>query len=113
VGKFMVVYRADPAAIQQMTTNMSPEQAAAGMEAWQQWAASCGPALVDLGSPLGPGSHLEDGSAGPSTTGICGFSIMEADSTEAVTEMLKGHPHFRSPGNPAIEVVPYLSLPGM
>ena len=114
MAKFMVVYRADPAATQQMMANMTPEQSAAGMEAWQQWAASCGPALVDLGSPLGPGgSHLEDGSTVPSSSGICGFSIMEGDSMEAVTDMLKGHPHFRSPGNPGIEVVPFLLLPGM
>ncbi|HEU5002212.1 MAG TPA: hypothetical protein VFW71_05460 [Actinomycetota bacterium] len=113
MARFIVLYTADPATVQQMMTNLTPEQSAAGMALWQQWAASCGPALVDLGSPIGPGNHLEGGSVGSSSSQVCGYSIVEADSLEAATALVDGHPHLRSPGTPGMEVLPYLALPGM
>lgn len=113
MAKFIVLYTADPSTIEQMMTQLTPEQSAAGMQMWMDWAASCGPALVDLGSPVGPGSHIEGGAVGSSTSQVCGYSVMEAGSQEAVNALLEGHPHLRSPGTPGIEVLPYLAIPGM
>lgn len=112
MGKFLVLYSAEADSLEMMSS-MTPEQSAAGMALWQSWADACGPAIVDLGAPLGSGNHVDTASAAPSTTQVCGYTIMEAESLEAVTRMLEGHPHFHTPGNPTIDVLPYIAIPGM
>src|SRR2546423_4511101 len=109
--KYLVLYRAPGAAMAQME-NATPEQAQAGMDAWMQWAGKAGPALIDLGSPLAPVTTV--GKAGTeSDQAIAGFSILEAESRDAVTKLLKDHPHFQMPGDASIEVLEYLPIPGM
>src|SRR3954447_11452504 len=109
--KFMVLYRAPGSAMSQME-GATPEQAQAGMDAWMQWAGKAGPALVDLGSPLNPVATVgKAGKAGAQVMG--GFSILEAESQDAVTELLEGHPHFLMPGDASIEVLEFLPVPGM
>ncbi|HWE24634.1 MAG TPA: hypothetical protein VG496_11920 [Myxococcales bacterium] len=41
-----------------------------------------------------------------------GFSILQAESTEHVQQLLKDQPHFKAPGA-SIEVLEFLSMPGM
>jgi hypothetical protein len=112
MAKFLVLNMAEPSAMAMMAT-MTPEQSAAGLVLWQNWAASCGDALVDLGAPVGPGSHVEGGTASGSSSKVCGYSVLEAPSLDEAQALVADHPHLRSPAGPAIEVLPYLSLPGM
>jgi hypothetical protein len=49
---------------------------------------------------------------GDSNLPIGGFSIMEADSKDAVTKLLDDHPHFHTPGPTAIEVLEFQPIPG-
>ena len=44
---------------------------------------------------------------------IGGFSILEADSQEALTKLLDDHPHFHMAGDAAIEVLEFQAIPGM
>jgi len=106
--KYLVLYRADGDAAAQMA-EMTPEQARAGMELWMKWAGNAGSSLVDLGNPL---ASVATVGKGDDTLPIGGFSIMEADSKEAVTKLLDDHPHFHTPGPTAIEVLEYQPLPG-
>ncbi|MGW4350915.1 YciI family protein [Nocardia sp. NPDC004582] len=101
--RFLVLYKSDQSARERMAQG-TPEDMAAGMRAWMDWATRAGDALVDLGSPLGPGSVNADG-------GIGGFSILQAESGEAVQAVLKDHPHTESGGT--IEVYEFLAMPGM
>lgn len=98
--KFLVLYRAEQSAAEQMT-QATPDQAQAGMEAWTAWAEKAGDAVVDLGSPLAP--------AGSGDPTIGGYSIMEADDADALGEVLEGHPHFEVG---TIDVHECLTLPG-
>jgi hypothetical protein len=41
------------------------------------------------------------------------LTILEAESPEAVAEILNGHPHFHTPGGVSVEVLEYLQIPGM
>ena len=107
--KFMVLYRSSTSARDQMA-NATPEQMKAGMEAWMQWAGKAGDAVVDLGAPLTPAAHVGPGSSAAGE--ISGYSIMQADSAEAIGGVLDGHPHLNMPGN-SIEVLEMLSMPGM
>lgn len=77
-----------PAAAEQMAKS-TPEQAKAGMEMWMAWAKRAGSAIVDLGAPLGAAASVKGGAAGSK---VSGFSILQADSSDAVRKVLKDHP---------------------
>jgi hypothetical protein len=109
--KFIVLYRSTTDATEQMAT-ASPEQAQEGMALWMKWAEKAGPALVDLGSPVGESQLLPSGAKGDAGTPIGGFSILEAASADKVTTLLDDHPHLHSPGA-VIEVLEFLPMPGM
>lgn len=102
---FLVLYRANQSATEQMAA-ATPEQQQAGMAEWMAWANKAGPAIVDLGSPLAP-------AAGTTVSGdsIGGFSILQAESAEALQTVLEGHPHLMQGGT--IEVHEFLPIPGM
>ncbi len=103
--RFLVLYRAPMTAAEQMAQG-SPEQAQAGMDAWMAWAQRAGDAVVDLGSPLG---LVEAG--GDAGDPIGGYSILQADSADALKAVLDGHPHSAMGGT--IEILEFLSMPGM
>jgi hypothetical protein len=104
VTKYLVLYRQKTTAAEQMASS-TPEQAQAGMEAWMAWAGQAGDAIVDLGSPT---SVVDPG--GDSGDPIGGYSIMQADSPEALNRVLEGHPHKAMGGT--IETLEMLSMPG-
>ena len=99
MSKFLVLYRSPVSARDQMA-NATPEQAQAGMQAWQSWADQAGSAIVDLGAPL-------DGEGD-----VSGFSILQADSRSSLDELLADHPHRHTPGA-AIDVLEFMAIPGM
>lgn len=109
MGKYMVLYRSSATAGEQMGAD--PEQAAAGMKLWMDWAARAADALVDLGSPLNEAGTVPSG-GGTGGSHIGGYSIMQADSVDAVNTLLEGHPHLHAP-DASIEVLEILQVPGM
>lgn len=108
MAKYLVLYRSKVSAAEQME-GASPEDAQAGMDAWMQWAGKVGSAMVDMGSPL---QSVGTVGGADSEIHIGGFSILEADSADAAKAMVDGHPHLMSPGDPSIEVLEFLPLPG-
>ncbi len=89
----------------------TPEQRKAGMDAWMDWSKKAAGAIVDMGAPLGKSLHVTKGGTAPSANDFGGFSILQAESKEALAETLKGHPHFMMTDG-AIEIVEYLPIPG-
>ena len=112
--KYMVLYRSSVPATEQMAGSNS-EAAQAGMELWMAWSNKVGAAMADMGSPLsGVGTVTSSGSNGETSRPfVSGFSIFEADSVDAAKKLLDDHPHFHSPGDPSIEVLEFLPIPGM
>src|ERR1700755_2455425 len=101
MARYLVLYRAKMSAVEQLSQS-SPEQAQAGMQAWMDWAQRAGDAVVDLGSPLGvvdPGGDEGDP--------IGGYSILQADDSDAVAKVLDGHPHAAMGGT--IEILEFLA----
>jgi hypothetical protein len=82
----------------------SPEEGAKVMQAWNDWFAAIGPAVVDGGNPasrtktIGADGSVSDDPAGPS-----GYSIIRADSIDAAVEIAKGCPVLA--GGASIQVV--------
>jgi hypothetical protein len=95
--KFLVLYRADASAAEQMA-NATPEQQQAGMQAWMEWFDKAGDAVVDGGSPV------------QSDSGIGGYSVLQAESRDALDTILEGHPHTMIG---TLEVCEFLTMPGM
>jgi hypothetical protein len=112
VPKYLVLYRSSVPATEQMGAD--PEAAQAGMTLWMNWASRVGSAMADMGSPLGSVATVtaSGSTAGPSSPYIGGFSVLEADSGESVKKLLDDHPHFHAPGDPSIEVLEFLPIPG-
>jgi hypothetical protein len=108
--KFMILYYSSESA-RDMMGGASPEQMKAGMDAWMAWAGKAGDAVVDLGAPTAHAAHAGPGS-NQGTEEISGYSILQANSAEAVAAVLDGHPHLDMPGN-SIEVLEMLAMPGM
>jgi hypothetical protein len=106
VTKYLVLYRSSVTAEEQMAQS-TPEQAQAGMDAWMAWAEQAGDAVVDLGTPL---AVVDPG--GDSGDPIGGYSILQAESNEALDRVLEGHPH-KTMGGGTIETLECLSVPGM
>jgi hypothetical protein len=105
VSKYLVLYRSTMTAEEQMGQN-NPELSQAGMDAWMAWAQQAGDAIVDLGAPL---SVVEAG--GDSGDPVGGYSILQADSPQALSKVLAGHPHSAMGGT--IQTLEFLPMPGM
>jgi hypothetical protein len=109
--KFLVLYKAPTASFEQMMKS-TPEQQKAGMDAWMTWSKST-KSIVDMGGPLGKSLRVTKSSgASPTTNDLGGYSIMQAESKEALAETMKGHPHFMTPDG-TIEIVEMMPIPGM
>jgi hypothetical protein len=104
VSKYLVLYRSNITAGEQMAQS-TPEQAQAGMDAWMAWTEQAGDAVVDLGTPL---EGVEAG--GDSGDPIGGYSILQAESHEALGKVLENHPHKAMGGT--IQTLEFLQMPG-
>lgn len=78
------------------------KERAAQMQAWGAWFGKLGSAVADAGNPftptaktLGSDGKVKDGPIGQKATG---YSIVEAKSLDAATEMAKGCPVLKSGG---------------
>ena len=108
--KFLVLYKASPAAFAQMM-KASPEQQKAGMDAWMAWGKKAASSIVDMGAPLGKSLKVTPVGSSPTTNDLGGYSVMQAESKEALAATMKGHPHFMMPES-SIEIVELMPMPG-
>src|SRR5689334_8619214 len=95
--KFLVLYQAPLTSFDKMMQT-TPEQQKAGMEAWTAWSKKAASAIVDLGAPLGKSLRVTPAGASPVRNELGGYSVMQAESKEALADTMKGHPHFMMPG---------------
>ncbi len=109
--KFLVLYKAPTSSFQQMM-KATPEQQKAGMDAWMAWSKKAVASIIDMGGPLGKSLRVTTGGASPITNDLGGYSILQAESKEALGETMKGHPHFMMPEG-FIEIIEVMPVPGM
>ena len=109
--KFLVLYKAPTSSFEQVKT-APPEQQKAGMEGWMKWSKSAAASIVDMGGPLGKSLRVTPAGATPMTNDLGGYSILQAESKEALAETMKGHPHFLMPDG-SIELIELMPIPGM
>lgn len=111
--KFLVLYKAPASAFEEMMKSSTPERQKAGMEAWMAWSKKAASSIVDMGAPLGKSAHVSKaGAASDSKNDLGGYSVLQAESRDALAKALEGHPHFMMPGG-IIEIVECMPIPGM
>ncbi|MDN5204873.1 hypothetical protein QQ008_26010 [Fulvivirgaceae bacterium BMA10] len=102
--KFIAIYHAAPEAMAQMA-EATPEQKAEGMKYWLAWKEKIGNALVDLGAPLVGGVAINpSGDKVNSSKQVSGYSIVQADDTEAAHALFDNHPHLSWHPTASIEI---------
>jgi hypothetical protein len=116
MSKFLVLYRSEGAltgpSVSEMFSKSTPEQLAAGMDAWRAWHEKCGGAIVDLGAPLDKSVTVAGpGKATPGKTTITGYTFLQAGSLDEAVTLMEGHPHFHMPGA-SVQILEYISMPG-
>lgn len=77
---------------------------AAAMQAWNDWFAKLGPAVVDGGNPASRTKRIDgDGSVSDDPSGPSGYSIISAASIDEAVELAKGCPVLQ--GGSTVQVV--------
>ncbi len=87
MSKYLFAYRGGAAP-------ESDQQREAVMAAWGSWFEQLGSAIVDPGNPFAGSASVGSGGnvGGSGASGLSGYSVMQADSLTAATELAKGCP---------------------
>jgi hypothetical protein len=109
--KFLVLYKASKSEFERAMKS-TPEQQKAGMDAWYGWSKKAASAIVDMGAPLGKSLRMTKKATEPVFTDLGGYSILQAESKEALAATFKEHPHFMM-GDGFIDIVELMPMPGM
>jgi len=78
----------------------SPAAQEAAMKEWMEWFGTLGSSVLDGGNPFGASTAvLPGGGSGPATSGLTGYSIVEADDLEQAAKLAGGCPVLSSKGS--------------
>jgi len=65
-----------------------------------------------MGAPLDNSTKVTAEGGHSNKTTITGYSILQAESPEAAVSLMKGHPHFHTPGG-SVQILECVRMPGM
>ncbi|HAK52783.1 MAG TPA: hypothetical protein DCM54_12900 [Gammaproteobacteria bacterium] len=89
----------------------SPEEGEQNFAKYMEWLSSLGSAAVSPANPLKNSSTVNpDGSVTVGTTGMSGYTIIEAESMDSALEIAKACPFIDTGGS--LEVSELLEMPG-
>lgn len=86
------------------------EAVQAMMSAWRAWYEQSASAITDTGSPLCASNSV--GSEAATTTGVSGYTVIQAESLEAATALCSEHPHLAYGGTIDIHEAMNMSMTG-
>jgi hypothetical protein len=107
--KFILLYMAPSAAMQEMMKNSTPEQREQGMAAWNTWMDEHKNDFADKGSAFGKNKRATKDSVEDVRNDITGYSIVNANSQEDAAKIAQGSPNFAIPGA-YVEVMEVLDM---
>ena len=110
MGRYIVLYEA-PLDVAERFAQATPEEAAAGVQMWVDWAQKIGPALVDPGKPLGNAVRVSAGGSRQTGSNIIGMSILQAESMDGALSMVNGHHHLHWAEDCEILVLEEMPIP--
>lgn len=96
--KYMILHNAPEHAAEFMA-RFTPEERQAGMDAWIAWKAEADKTVkFEFGMPLQPVARITPDGETEINSEVSGYSMIEADSKEAVVAALRNHPHLGREG---------------
>ena len=108
MAHYMMVYKGEATDMADMT----PEEGQAVMAKWAAWMERVGEALVDVGSPFGPGRSVVDDGSVDAPMALTGYSIVVAPDLETATALTEGHPYLsEGKGDYSIELYELMPVP--
>ncbi len=108
MARYMLIYRGEATDMSDMT----PEQGAEVIAKWGAWMEEMGPALVDVGSPFGPGTCVVDDGSIDVPAASTGYSIVAADDMVGAQTLTDGHPYLsEGKGDFAIDIFELMPAP--
>ncbi len=110
MGRYIVLYEA-PLGVAERFAQATPEEAAAGVQLWVDWAQKIGPGLVDPGKPLGNAVRVSTGGSGHTDSNIIGMSILQAESMDGALAMVNDHHHLHWAEDCEIVVLEEMPIP--
>ncbi len=108
--RFIVLYNAPREAMRAMMANTSPEEQKKSMDAWKTWMGQNMSSFVDTGAPAGKNLRVTKENTEAVSNDVGGYSIMQADSKEALVMLLQSGPHLGMPGS-YVEVMELMEMP--
>jgi hypothetical protein len=110
MGRYIVLYEA-PLGVAERFAQATPEEAAAGLQLWVDWAQKIGPGLVDPGKPLGNAVRVTTRSNESTDSKIIGMSILQAESMDRAVMMVKDHHHLHWAADCEIVIFEEMRIP--
>lgn len=93
MGKYVVVYRGG-------SMGETPGEQEALMKQWMEWFGTLGSTLKDIGNPFSSSTAISaDGARGEASSGLSGYSILEAANMNDAAKLAGNCPHLASGGS--------------
>jgi hypothetical protein len=109
--KYLAIYLGG--ASDEQKQEMTPEFQQQMMEDWGAWAQKYADVILDGGAPLGKTKQADKSGISDTKNAVTSYAIVQAESHEAAAEMFTTNPHITLFPNNTIEVMEFLSIPGM
>src|SRR5947199_8765982 len=110
MNRYVVLYCA-PQDVATRFATATAEEAQLGLQRWVQWAERLGPALVDLGKPLGNALRVAPDGVTASDTTVIGMSILQAGSRDEALSLVSGHHHLEWSNDCEIVLLEEMAIP--
>lgn len=88
----------DMTKIKEYMATMTDEAKKADMEEWGAWMQKNMAHFADAGGPVGKNTQVTAAGASEISNDVAGYSIVNAESKEAVVALLADSPHLKMPG---------------
>ncbi len=99
----------DMEAMKKMMETTSKEEREKGMAEWGVWMKEHAADFADMGGPVGKNTIVTTTDATEMSNDLGGYSVVNAESKEAVAKMMADNPHFHIPGS-TIDVMEVVSM---
>ncbi|MEO8754370.1 MAG: hypothetical protein ABI624_17000 [Casimicrobiaceae bacterium] len=114
MNKFLVLYRAPNAVVDEWMKKPEQERKAGEaemMEAWGKWMSANASNVTDKGAGAGKPKIVSASGVKDARNDIMMYQIVQANSADEAAKMFVGHPHFGIP-QATVEVMPLKAMDG-
>ena len=108
--KFVAIYMAPVAAMDEIRKTRSAERMKEFNDSWMKWSKSHEKSLVDVGSPTGKNKRVTKDKIQDVQNEVLGFSVVQAETHEEAAKIFQDTPNLHIPGS-YVEVLEYVQIP--